>query len=319
LFLALKALNVQPGDEVLVPAMTFIASANVVLHCGATPVLVDVESDTGLIDVTLLESAITPRTKAIVAVHLYGHLVDMRALRTLADKHGLAIVEDAAHALESERDGVRSGALGDAAAFSFYATKNITCGEGGALVSNRAEIAGRVRLLRQHGMSKSASERYDNQYQHWDMLELGYKFNMFDIQAALLIPQLQTIEMNWRRRESICQFYQSEFTRAGIEFPVVRAGCKSARHLFTLWAPHGKRDALLLELQRREIGVAVNYRAIHLLSYFRERFGFKPGMFPHAENIGDRTLTLPLYPKLSDTEVEYVARSVIDSLKTLTA
>lgn len=315
LFLALKALGVGKGDEVLVPSMTFIASANVVLHCGATPVMVDVEADTGLMDLESTERAITKRTKATIPVHLYGQMVDMKGLSSLAKKYGFAIIEDAAHAIESVRDGVRPGGLGDAAAFSFYATKNITCGEGGALATNNPQLQEKVRLLRQHGMSKSAAERYQNNYQHWDMLDLGFKYNMFDIQAALLIPQLETMEKNLQRREAICRHYESEFSAAGITYPIVKAGARSGRHMFTVWAPRGQRDDLLKRLQEKQIGVAVNYRAIHLLTYYREKFGYKPGQFPNAERIGDCTMTIPLYPRLTDAEVEYVTKSVIEIFK----
>ncbi len=314
LFLALKALGIGEGDEVIVPPMTFIASANVVLHCGAKPVFVDVESESGLLDLCKIEAAITENTKAIMPVHLYGNMVDMRKLKQLAELHGLKIIEDAAHATEAIRDGIRPGQIGDSAAFSFYATKNLTSGEGGAVTALNDEINQRLRLLRQHGMSKSAAERYHNKYQHWDMLELGYKFNMFDIQAALLLPQIESAETLLKRREQICQHYEAEFSRAGIEFPKVPSGCRSARHLFTVWAPSGRRDEVLNRLQEKQVGVAVNYRAIHLLTYYQNRYQFKPGAFPVAESIGDRTLTIPLYPKLTDAEVEYVTASVISSI-----
>ncbi len=311
LFLALKALGIKEGDEVIVPAMTFIASANVVLQCGATPILIDVEADTGVIDVECVKKALSRRTRAIIPVHLYGLMADMRALHALAESHRVALIEDAAHAVESERDGLKPGQASTAAAFSFYATKNIACGEGGALVTHSADFNDKVRLLRQHGMSKSAAERYHGKYQHWDMLELGYKYNMFDIQAAMLLPQMRTIEANLKRREQISAYYETEFRKAGIAFPVVRAGARSARHMFTIWAPLGKRDSMLQSLQEMQVGVAVNYRAIHLLTYYREKFGFKPGALPNAERIGERTLTIPLYPRLTDAEVEYVAKSVV--------
>lgn len=314
LFLALKALGVGEGDEVILPPMTFIASANVVLHCGAKPVFVDVEAESGLLDLSLVEAAITDKTKAIMPVHLYGNMVDMRKLKSLADHHGLKIVEDAAHATESIRDGVRPGQLGDSAAFSFYATKNLTSGEGGAVTALNDDFGQKLRVLRQHGMSKSAAERYHNRYQHWDMVELGYKFNMFDIQAALLLPQIEGAESLLKRREKISQYYESAFSKAGIEFPKVPQGCRSARHLFTVWAPKGKRDDVLAKLQEKQVGVAVNYRAIHLLTYYKNLYGFQPGSYPIAEDIGDRTLTIPLYPKLTDAEVEYVTTSLISSI-----
>src|SRR5438552_5605952 len=168
LHMSLLALGIGPGDEVITTPMTFIASSTAVLEAGARPVFVDVEPDTGLLDARLLEAAITPRTKAVLPVHLYGQLCDMRAIREIADRHGLRVVEDAAHCIEGERDGVRPGQLGDTACFSFYATKNLTCGEGGAVVTDRDELAARLRLLRLHGMTKTAADRWREGYQHWD-------------------------------------------------------------------------------------------------------------------------------------------------------
>ena len=176
--------------------MTFIASANAILHTGATPVFVDVEPDTGNINANFIESAITSKTKAIIPVHLYGHMCDMKSIRRIAEKHHMVIIEDAAHSIESIRDGIRPGTLGDAACFSFYATKNITCGEGGAVATNDEEIAEKLRKLRLHGMSKGAADRYSKRYEHWDMEMLGWKYNMSNIQAALLLYQLENIEKN---------------------------------------------------------------------------------------------------------------------------
>ena len=312
LFLSLKALGIGPGDEVIVPAMTFIATANVVLHCNAKPVIVDVEANTGLIDPEAVRDAITDKTKAIIPVHLYGQLADMKELKKIADEHRLKLVEDAAHAVEARRDGYRTGELGDVAAFSFYATKNITCGEGGAISLHNPDLLEKLKVLRLHGMSKSAADRYNNAYKHWDMVELGWKFNLNDLQSAMLIPQLQKIDQLRDRREDISRHYESRFSAEGVEFPEVVAGSTSARHLFTIWSPAGKRDEMLARLQKENIGVAVNYRAIHLLSYYKEHFGFQPGIFPNAENIGDRTISIPLYPKLTQKEVEYVTEKVID-------
>lgn len=317
-FLVLKAWGIGPGDEVIVPAVTFVSTANVVCHCGATPVFVDSDPLTGNLDINQVESIITSRTKAVIPVHLYGHMVDMRKLRAVADRHGLKILEDAAHCVEGSRDGYRPGSLGDAACFSFYATKNLACGEGGAIVSNDEGLAEKLLLYRLHGMSKSAADRYHSKYQHWDMELLGYKANMNDLQAALLLPQLPRLEGMLRRREEICQRYAQDFSAHGIEFPKVLPGVVSARHIFTIWPPRGRRDELLDRLQSLGIGVAVNFRAIHLLKYYRETSGSHPGDLPVAEAIGDRTLTLPMYPRLTDEEVDYVIQSVVKSMANLT-
>jgi UDP-4-amino-4-deoxy-L-arabinose-oxoglutarate aminotransferase len=282
-----------------------------VLHAGANPVFVDCDPVTANIDLDLIERAITPRTKAIMPVHLYGHMVDMRRLRGIADAHGLRVVEDCAHCVEGERDGVRPGQLGDIACFSFYATKNLASGEGGAVAGRDQELLERIRLLRTHGMNKEAASRYTSTYQHWDMLELGYKGNMFDIQAALLLPQTPHVDERLARREAICRRYEAAFAElSGVEFPRVLDGTRSARHLFTIWVAPERRDAVLSALQAQEIGVAVNYRAVHLLSYYRRTFGYERGSFPNAERIGDSTITLPLYPAMTDEQVDAVIAAV---------
>lgn len=310
LHLGLLACGIGADDEVITTPMTFIASSNAVLYCGARPVFVDVDPVTGLIDPAAIERAITPRTRAILAVHLYGHMADMRAIRAIADRHRLKVIEDSAHGIECERDGVKPGQLGDAACFSFYATKNITSGEGGALATRSPAIADRVRVLRQHGMSTSAADRYTHTYGHWDMETLGWKYNMTNLAAAMLLGQLERVEALWARREEIARTYEKAFDAIGVAYPQVLAGVKSARHLFTIWAPAGRRDELLGQLQRDGIGVAVNYRAVHLLSHYAKTLGLTRGLFPNAERIGDATLTIPLYPKLTRDEIEYVISSV---------
>ncbi len=315
LHLALLALNIGPGDEVITTPLTFIATANTILHVGAKPVFVDVEATTGNLDVSLVESAITDKTKAILPVHLYGHMCDMQALRTIADKHNLKIIEDAAHCLEGVRDGFRPGQLGDAVCFSFYATKSITCGEGGAIGVRDVQLIDILRKLSLHGMSHSAADRYHGRYQHWEMELAGWKYNLSNIQAALLIPQLARVEEYLSRREEICKRYEKAFMDLpGVSFPKVLPNTKSGRHLFTIWVDPQVRDEKMFELQAAGINVAVNYRAIHLLKFYREEFNFLPGSFPVAEKIGNSTITLPLYSKLTDEEVNYVIETVRKTL-----
>jgi UDP-4-amino-4-deoxy-L-arabinose-oxoglutarate aminotransferase len=311
LFLSLISLDIGDGDQVVTTPLTFIATANTVLHAGATPIFVDVEPDTGNIDVTQVPAAITDRTRAVIPVHLYGLMVDVRCLAGVCSRSGVEMIEDAAHAAEPVRDGIRPGQNSRAACFSFYATKNLTCGEGGAIATNDPALADRLRRLRQHGMSKGAAERYTARYQHWDMLELGYKANLSDIQAALLLGQLSRLERQLQRREAIAARYEEAFSGIdGLSLPQTRTGARSARHLFTIWVPPAHRDTTLTMLQDRGVGVAVNYRPVHLLSYYRERFGFERGMFPNAERIGDATITLPLYPAMTDTQVDQVIEAV---------
>ncbi len=309
LILALRALDIGPGQEVITTPMTFIATVNAILEVGATPVLVEVEPDTGNLDAGRVAQAITGRTAAILPVHLYGALCDMRSLRALADEHGLKLIADCAHAVEARRDGYGSADLVDAAVYSFYATKNLACGEGGAVACAEGPVAERVRLLRQHGMSREAAERYHGKYQHYDMVELGLKANLPDLLAALLLPQLAGLDQRRQRREAICRRYQEAFAPlTGVEFPRVPEGAVSGRHLFTIWV--ARRDEFLARLQELGIGVAVNYRPVHLMRYYRRRFGFGPGDFPIAERIGASTISLPLYPSLTDGELERVIAAV---------
>jgi UDP-4-amino-4-deoxy-L-arabinose-oxoglutarate aminotransferase len=313
--LALRLYDIGQGDEVITTPLSFIATSNAIIQAGAHPIFVDVETSTGNIDADLIEQAITAKTRALLIVHLYGVMCDIKKLRAIADKYHLILIEDAAHCIEGSREGFRSGNLGDVACFSFYATKNITSGEGGAISVHHASQAELLRTLSLHGMDKSAEKRYQNKYQHWDMKTLGHKANMSNIQAAMLLGQLERLDDQWEKREKICRIYEHAFSEMkGVSFPVVPQNAKSARHLFTIWVEPSRRDEILLRLQEQGVGVAVNYRAIHLLQYYREKFGFKRGDYPQAEHIGDSTITLPLYSKLTDKEIKYVIEAVKKAL-----
>ncbi|MEO8585651.1 MAG: DegT/DnrJ/EryC1/StrS aminotransferase family protein [Acidobacteriota bacterium] len=311
LHLAMLAAGIGPGDEVVTTPMTFLSSSNAVLYAGGTPVFVDVDAATANIDPAAVEAAITPRTRAIVAVDLYGLMADMAGLRAIANRHGLSLVEDAAHCVEGRRDGFGPGQLADYGCFSFYATKNLTCGEGGAITARDGAKKNLLRQLGSHGMSKNAADRHAGKYQHWDMERLGYKYNLSDVNAALLLPQLPKLAARRERREEICKRYEAAFGEMpGVSFPVVPEGMTSGRHLFTIWVDPEKRDPVLAGIQARGIGVAVNYRAVHLTKYYRERFGFRRGMFPKAERIGDSTITIPLWPAMTDEQVDEVIAAV---------
>ena len=315
-FLCLKALGIGHGDQVITTPMTFVATSNAILEAGAIPVFVDVEEATGNMDAELIEKAITPKTKAIMPVHLYGHMCDMKKISEIADRHRLYVIEDAAHCIEGERDGIRPGQLSDAACFSFYATKNMTSGEGGAIATNNEALANKLMLLRSHGINKDAARRYAGMYEHWDMVCMGYKGNMFDIQAALLLPQISRLEENLKRRQEIFTTYTSAFqTIDGIDMPEILPRTKHAHHLFTIWVNPDKRDEFMSRLQEEEIGVAVNYRPVHLLTYYRQTFGFTEGMFPKAEMIGERTISLPMYPMMSEDAVIKVIEAVQKAVK----
>lgn len=311
LHISLLALGIGPGDEVITTPMTFVASSLAILEAGARPVFVDVEEDTGNMDASLVEAAITERTRAILPVHLYGHMVDMRALRAIADRHRLRIVEDAAHCIEGSRDGVRPGDLSDAACYSFYATKSITCGEGGAVATDDEQLAASLRLLRLHGVTRTAFDREREGFQHWDTKTLGWKYNMDNIQAAILLPQLDRIDRDWHQREALATRYEQRLAGiAGVRIPRTRSGARHARHLFTVWIENSRRDAVVKGLRERGIGAMVNYDAIHTHTVFRERLGTGIGDFPNAERIGAETVSLPLHARLDPDAVDDVVDAV---------
>jgi len=315
LHMSLLALGIGPGDEVITTPMTFVATATAIMESGATPIFVDVEPDTGNLDAALVRAAITSRTKAILPVHLYGLMCDMRALKEVADAHGLAIIEDAAHCIEGRREGIRPGELGDTACFSFFATKNMTCGEGGALVTDDEALYQKLKLIRLHGMTKTAFDRHSEGYSHWDVPVLGWKYNLSNIDAALLLPQFDRIAGNLERRHALAERYADRLGNLpGIRLPQSRPDTVHARHLFTIWIDGLERDAALAALRAAGVECVVNYRAIHLMSLLRERFGFKPGDFPAAESIGDRTISLPFYPNMPESHVDEVGTRLTNIL-----
>lgn len=309
LHLSLLALGIGEGDEVITTPMSFVATSNSILHAGAKPVFVDIEEDTGNIDANLIEAAITPKTKAIMPVHLFGLMCDMKKIKEIADKHGLKIIEDCAHCIEGERDGIRPGELSDTTCFSFYATKNITSGEGGAISCNNDVLADKLYKLRLHGINKDAASRYTGAYKHWDMEVLGWKYNISDIQSALLIGQLEKINERLANRERLAQLYETALVDSSITYIKMPEKAKSARHLFVIKVDN--RDEALSYLQQNGIGVAVNYLPIHLNSFYINELCFVPGMYPVAEKFGAQCLSLPLYPKLQDAEVEYVIEKLL--------
>jgi UDP-4-amino-4-deoxy-L-arabinose-oxoglutarate aminotransferase len=308
------ALGIGRGDEVITTSMTFVATATAILEAGAKPVFVDVEPETGNMDVSRIESAITTHTKAIMPIHLYGQMCDMQTIRKIADNYSLSVIEDAAHCVEGLRDGVGPGELGDTACFSFYATKSLTSGEGGALVTDNDVLAKQLRLLTTHGMTKTASDRHQEGYQHWDMEILGWKYNMSNIQAALLSPQVERLEEQWRKRSILAKSYESLLKSiSDITLPMTLKGVRHARHLFPVWVTKEHRDYVIRGLQAEGISVVVNYRAIHLLTYFQKEFGFQSGEFPVAEHIGNSTISLPFYSTMPEEHVPIV----VDTLKGL--
>lgn len=316
LHLALLRHGIGFGDEVITTPMTFVATATAIIEAGATPVFVDVCPKSGLLLPETVELSINEKTKAIIPVHLYGRMVDMVGFSKLAQKYNLVLIEDAAHCIEGMRNGIRPGQMSHAACFSFYATKGMTCGEGGAIACRSS--ASWYRSARHHGISKHAALRYTKRYEHYDMEMMGWKYNMSDIQAALLINQIDRLNKYRQRRQEIEALYRKLLE--GIQglnlMEPVSEGEVSAHHLFTVLLPKNvARDKVIEELQEREIGCAVNYRAIHNLTYFKQRFNYKPQDYPVANEIGNRTISLPLYPKLTEKEVERICKSFEEAIK----
>lgn len=319
LHLALLAAGVKPGDEVITSPITFASTANVIIHTGAKPVFVDVEPDTLNLDASLLESAITEHTKAIIPVHFAGHPCEMDDILAIANRHRLVVIEDAAHAVESVYRSQKVGNISPMTAFSFYATKNITTGEGGMITCNDPILAEQLAIMSLHGISKDAWKRYSaSGYRHWDVLMPGYKYNMFDLQAALGLCQLEKIDRFWSRRQQLTQLYDEAFEQVDeIQILKRRPYVKTAYHLYVLQIRSEQagvsRDEFMEALQQAGIGVGVHFRAVHLHPYYRETFSFKRGMLPRAEYAGDRVVSIPLYPGMSDGD----ARRVIEAVKNI--
>ena len=316
LHLGLVSLGIGSGDEVITTPITFAATANVIIHQAARPVFVDVEPDTLNIDTALIESEVTEKTKAILPVHLFGQPCEMETILRVAEKHRLAVIEDAAHAVESEYRGRKIGILGDATSFSFYATKNITTGEGGMITTDRDDLAERIRSLSNHGINANTWQRHGRDtYVHWDVIYPGYNYSMFDIQAALGIHQLKKIEEFWRRRRSLVAIYNEAFKEVPeVQILSVKDDVKSAYHLYVVLVKtemlNIDRDDVLQALRNAGIGVGVHFRALHLMSFYSKTFGFKRGDFPRAEYASDRVISLPLYPKMEEKDARFVIKAV---------
>ena len=319
LILSMQVLGIGAGDEVLVPAMTFVASANAVEHAGATPVLIDSVPGTGLIDLDAAEAAITPRTRAMMPVHLAGRPADMDRLGALRDKHDLLVIEDAAHALGAEWKGKQIGSFGNVAAFSFYVTKNVTTIEGGAIVTESSELAEEVERLALHGLSLGAWQRFsDAGFRHYEVVTPGYKYNMTDIQAALGLHQLPRLDHWIEERSVLWDRYDGMLQDLPLQTPPSpEPNTRHARHLYqVLLDPDARltRDELLAELTARKIGTGVHYRGVHLHPFYRDKYGLTPDALPVASAISEQTISLPLSPKVTEADQDDVVGAIRELL-----
>ncbi len=314
---ALVTLGIGPGDEVITTPMTFAASVNVIEHVGARPVLVDVEPDTLNIDPDAVERAVSRLTRAVIAVHFAGHPAELDALRSIATAHSLTLIEDAAHAVAARYRGEMVGAAANPAAFSFYATKNLTTGEGGMLTGT-PDFIERARVVSLHGMSRDAWRRYDKGGSwRYDILLPGFKYNMSDIQAALGLCQLERLEARQQRRRNIVRRYSNAFrTLDQVDTPAERSHIHHAWHLYVLrLVPEAlriDRDRFIEELTSRNIGTSVHFIPVHLHPYYSSKYGFSPRSFPIAYDNFSRMLSLPLNPRMTDEDVDDVIEAVLD-------
>lgn len=317
---ALVGLGIGPGDEVITTPMTFCSTVNVIEQVGARPVLVDVEPDTLNIDPDKIEDAVTPKTKAIMPVHYSGHPVDLDAIYDIAERHNLFVVEDAAHAVSAKYKGRYIGTGGTIAAFSFYATKNMTTAEGGMLTGT-PDFVEKCRIISLHGMSRDAWNRYSKEGSwYYEVLLPGFKYNMTDIQASLGLVQLEKLESFQLRRAEIVAKYNQEFKNYdALEVPVAKAEVEHAWHLYVLKlnleALRINRNQFIEELKVRNIGTSVHFIPIHLHPYYRDKYGYKPEDFPVAFNNYQRILSLPLHAGLSDNDVQDVIAAVVEIVK----
>jgi dTDP-4-amino-4,6-dideoxygalactose transaminase len=317
LHLALEGLGIGPGDEVITTTHTFTATAEVVRYLGADVKLVDIDPATLCIDPALVEAAITPRTKAIMPVHYAGLAADMVAIGDIARRHGLKVVEDAAHALPTTLNGQLVGTFGsDATVFSFYANKTMTTGEGGMLVTRDADLAQRARVMRLHGMSRDAFDRFTAKVPSWyyEIVAPGFKYNLTDIAAALGLHQLKRAQGFQRRRAQIAAMYDEAFRSLPLVTPPLpAAGDLHAWHLYALRLGDDAgvaRDSFIERLFEQGIGCSVHYIPLHLHPYWRERYDLRPEQFPHSHHAYERMLSLPIYTRMSDADVERVVSAV---------
>lgn len=326
LHVALTALGVGPGDEVILPSLTFCATANVVVHRGATPVLVEVDDDFN-ISPAAVEAAITPRTRAIMPVHYAGMACNLKEIYQIAARNGLAVLEDGAHAIGIEYDGEKVGSdnlalrewskgVNSAVVYSFYATKNMTTGEGGLIVTSQEDLAKHMRVLSLHGMSKDAWKRYSHAGSwYYEVIDSGYKYNMTDIQAALGIHQLRRLDGFLKTRQEYAKIYNEAFADTPeIQTPIAHPDRSHGYHLYAIRLNSKSlsidRAGLIEELKKLNIGTSVHYIPVHLHPFYQRQFGYRRGDLPKTEEIYDGLLSLPLYPAMDKNDVVFVAEAV---------
>lgn len=316
LHLSLLVSGINPGDEVITTPLTFCATINAIIHAGGTPVLADVDPSTMNIDPNEVEKKISSKTKAIIPVHFAGRPCDMDRLCEISRINNLIMVEDCAHAIETQYRNENVGSFGEFGCFSFYATKNIVTGEGGMILTKSSEYAERLKILALHGMSSDAWGRFsDEGYKHYMVVEAGFKYNMMDLQAAIGIRQMDRVNENWNRRQEVWNMYNSAFEGLAIGLPLEpEENTKHGLHLYTILVDKKKvgvsRNEFLSRMNGCNIGTGVHYLSIPEYPFYQQRFGWEPEKYPNAARIGRETVSLPLSAKLSDEDVDDVVHAV---------
>ena len=317
LHLSLVALGVKEGDEVITTPFTFVSTANVILHQKAKPIFVDIKKDNFNINPDLIEDKITSKTKAIITVDYAGHPCDYDKIQTITKKNNIHIIEDAAHALGAKYNGENIGKINDTTCFSFYATKNITTGEGGMVTTENNELAEKIRILSLHGISKDAWKRYSSEGSwFYEIIYPGYKYNFTDIQSSIGIHQIRRLKEFQKQKKKIVEIYNESFEKiSGINPPVVRKNVEHAWHLYPITIEESKiginRNQFIEELKKLNIGTSVHFIPIHMHRYYKEKFGFKDNDFPIASDVYKKILSLPLFSKMTEND----AYDVINAIK----
>lgn len=302
---AMYALGIGSGDEVIVPPLTFAATANCVLYRGGTPVFADVEPDTMLIDPKMVEAAVTPSTKAVIGVDYAGQPCDWDALRAIADKYSLSLVADACHALGAEHKGRKTGSLADISVFSFHPVKHITTGEGGMCLTDDEKLAGRMRTFRNHGITTTSCQREKAEVWFYEMTDLGYNYRITDIQCALGSSQLKKLPGWIAKRNELARAYDAALAGTTVRPLKKRNDCLHAYHLYVVRVPD--RNTVFKRLRDAGIGANVHYIPVHMHPYYREKLGMKEGLCPVAEAAYKEILTLPIWPGVMKDDIKYIA------------
>jgi UDP-4-amino-4-deoxy-L-arabinose-oxoglutarate aminotransferase len=315
----LLAINIKPGDEVIIPAMTFIATANVIELLGAKPVFVDVDKNSFLIDFNKVSKAINKNTKAIIPVHLYGNMVDIKKLRNLIKiktNKKIYIIEDSAHCFEGKFNNKLCGTFSDVAIFSFYATKNITCGEGGAIITNNKSLFEKIKEIRTHGMTNDAIRRFEKKnYVPWNMNRLGIKANLPDLLACLLPKQISEVFKNHKRRKKAFLFYDNLLKDLKLKTPASNDFCEKAYHLYIVLVNPNQRTNIIKYLNSNGIMCTINYTSVTDLNYYKKKYKIKTKNFNISNTLGKSVISLPFHTNIKRSDQEYVATILKQAIK----